>query len=81
VTPLESLIMDTLKISDVSVVRAANHLRTIGLDSLLAVELRTKIKSAFGQTVPIRTLLGSITPAGLGDLVTGAEPSTAGGTR
>lgn len=81
VTPLESLIMDTLKIADVSVVRAANHLRTIGLDSLLAVELRTKIKSAFGQTVPIRTLLGSITPAGLGDLVTGAEPSTAGGTR
>ena len=81
VTPLESLIMETLKISDVSAVRAANHLRTIGLDSLLAVELRTKIKSAFGQTVPIRTLLGSITPAGLGDLVTGTESSTAGSSR
>ncbi|MRH88595.1 SDR family NAD(P)-dependent oxidoreductase [Nocardia sp. SYP-A9097] len=73
IDPMESLIMTTLKITDVSVVRNANRLRAIGLDSLLAVELRTKIKSAFGRTVPVRTLLGPITPTQLHALVTDAD--------
>ncbi|MFI6043997.1 SDR family NAD(P)-dependent oxidoreductase [Nocardia sp. NPDC051321] len=77
ISTLESLIMETLKIPDVSVVRAANRLRAIGLDSLLAVELRTKIKSAFGTTVPIRTLLGPISPEQLCTLVTDAETRSA----
>lgn len=77
VTPLESLVMDTLKISDVAVVRSADRLRAIGLDSLLAVELRTKIKSAFGHTVPMRTLLGPITTEKLHALVTDAESRSA----
>ncbi|MDN3353227.1 type I polyketide synthase [Actinomadura sp. DC4] len=76
-TSLESLIMDTLKISDVAVVRGADRLRAIGLDSLLAVELRTKIKSAFGHTVPMRTLLGPITTEELHALVTDAEARSA----
>ncbi|GAA5049783.1 SDR family NAD(P)-dependent oxidoreductase [Nocardia callitridis] len=69
-TVVESLIMETLKISEVSTVRTASRLRGIGLDSLLAVELRTKIKSSFGRTVPIRTLLGPITSSQLHDLIT-----------
>ncbi|MFC7588219.1 beta-ketoacyl reductase [Nonomuraea antimicrobica] len=67
---VESLIMETLKISEVSVVRGADRLRDLGLDSLLAVELRTKIKSALGNTVPIRTLLGPTTSAQLHALLT-----------
>ncbi|MGN9837225.1 SDR family NAD(P)-dependent oxidoreductase [Nonomuraea sp. H19] len=67
---VESLIMETLKISEVSVVRGADRLRDLGLDSLLAVELRTKIKAALGHTVPIRTLLGPTSPAQLLALVT-----------
>lgn len=68
--PLESLLMQTLKISEVSVLRSADRLRTMGLDSLLALELRNKIKSVFGRTVPIRTLLGPITAEQLHTLVT-----------
>lgn len=70
---LESLIMETLKITDVSVVRTATRLRSIGLDSLLAVELRAKIKSSFGRAVPIRTLLGPIDAGQLEAVVT--DPS------
>ncbi|GLY68977.1 type I polyketide synthase [Amycolatopsis taiwanensis] len=74
--PMESLLMETLKISDVSVVRSADRLRAMGLDSLLAVELRNKIKAAFGHTVPIRTLLGPITSGELRALVSGAETAS-----
>ncbi|GAA3139811.1 hypothetical protein GCM10010466_33630 [Planomonospora alba] len=76
-SPLESLIMETLKIPEVSVVRGADRLRDLGLDSLLAVELRTKIKAAFGHTIPIRTLLGPTSPARLHTLVTGTEARSA----
>ncbi|GAA0926232.1 SDR family NAD(P)-dependent oxidoreductase [Nonomuraea longicatena] len=72
-TGLEPLIMETLQISEVSVVRGADRLRDLGLDSLLAVELRTRIKAAYGQTVPIRTLLGPISPAQLHTLVTDTD--------
>jgi acyl transferase domain-containing protein len=72
-TGLEPLIMETLQISEVSVVRGADRLRDLGLDSLLAVELRTRIKAVYGQTVPIRTLLGPISPAQLHTLVTDTE--------
>ncbi|WP_280504123.1 SDR family NAD(P)-dependent oxidoreductase, partial [Nocardia farcinica] len=68
---VESLIMETLRITDVSLVRRAPKLRSLGLDSLLAVELRAKIKATFGRAVPIRTLLGPIDAGQLEAVVSG----------
>ncbi|WP_078322721.1 type I polyketide synthase [Mycobacteroides chelonae] len=59
-TELEAILMGVLKIDDPATLHHADRLRALGLDSLLALEVRSRIKSSFGHMIPIQTLLGNI---------------------
>ncbi|WP_145043522.1 type I polyketide synthase [Mycobacteroides abscessus] len=59
-TELEAILMSVLKIEDPAILHHVDRLRALGLDSLLALEVRSRIKSSFGHMIPIQTLLGNI---------------------
>lgn len=59
-TELEAILMGVLKIEDPAILHNVDRLRALGLDSLLALEVRSRIKSSFGHMIPIQTLLGNI---------------------
>lgn len=54
-----------LKLADTTSLDLDASLLDLGVDSLLALDLRKKLKKATGQSVPLATLLGGVTAAEL----------------
>ncbi len=54
-------------------------LADLGLDSLMAVRIRTAMEREFGVEVPLRDLFGAVTVADAATRVEGALPQSAGG--
>lgn len=54
-----------LKLSDTSALDLDTSLLDLGVDSLLAIDLRKKLKKATGRSVPLATILGGATAAEL----------------
>jgi mycobactin polyketide synthetase MbtD len=54
-----------LKVGDLTGLDVSESLIDLGVDSLLALDLRKRIKKATGQTVPLATILGGATVAEL----------------
>jgi mycobactin polyketide synthetase MbtD len=50
-----------LKVTDTAALDLAESLLDLGVDSLLALDLRKKLMQATGQKVPLATILGGIT--------------------
>ena len=50
-----------LKIADPEAIVLTESLFDLGVDSLLALDLRKRLKRIVGRTVPLATLLGGIT--------------------
>jgi acyl transferase domain-containing protein len=57
-------------------------LTSLGLNSMVVVELKNQVERDFGVTVPLRTMLQSGTPSELGQAIAGIVPATGatGGT-
>jgi mycobactin polyketide synthetase MbtD len=54
-----------LKLTDTSALDLDTSLLDLGIDSLLAIDLRKKLKNATGRSVPLATILGGATAAEL----------------
>lgn len=54
-----------LKLADTSGIDVDSSLLDLGVDSLLAIDLRKRLKKATGQNVPLATILGGVTAAEL----------------
>ena len=50
-----------LKLQDTTGLDLDESLLDLGVDSLLALDLRKKLKKATGQSVPLATILGGVT--------------------
>lgn len=64
-TCVRSELARVLRVADATTVDLATSLLDLGVDSLLALDLRKRLRRATGTSVPLATLLGGITGAEL----------------